>query len=244
VAALAIARWLDRLAQALPSSVELSLFAVQAPPDLAENARSSNGKVALVTATMFADSAEEANAALRLLDGSPVLDRALSRSVAQPTNFEALCDASGALWPPGLRAKVDAMFYNAPLADLIGATKDHVLSAPSAKTVHMFAVYTGRDGAPATPADAAFSMTGKLYGGPWTMWDSAGDDRDNIAWHERCVELLKPYVIGHYVSESDTVAHPEFARLSYSPASWQRLTDLRRKLDPERVFFDFNDGLS
>jgi hypothetical protein len=55
-----LARWLDRLAGELPASVELSLFVVQAPPDLAEKVKGSNGKVALVTATMFADSADTA----------------------------------------------------------------------------------------------------------------------------------------------------------------------------------------
>ena len=50
-----LAHWLDRLAPELPSSVELSLWALHAPPELAEKTRASNGKVALVTATMFAD---------------------------------------------------------------------------------------------------------------------------------------------------------------------------------------------
>ena len=239
-----IARWLGPLASRLPSSVELSLFVVEAPSDLSGKARSSNGKLAMVTATMFADSSEEAQAALGLLDGCPLIDRCLSRSAAQPTNFEVLSDASGALWPDKLRCKVDALFFNAPLADVFEATKDHFLTAPSAKTVFMLAVYTGAGGAPATPPDASFSMTGRLYGGPWTMWDDAADDARNIAWHETYMCLLKPYVVGHYISETDTVTHPDYARHSYTPASWQRLADLRRKLDPDGLFFDFGEGLA
>lgn len=67
----------------------------------------------------------------------------MRKSVAQPTTFEALFDASGALWPEGLRSQVDALFYNAPLAEIIAATKDHVQTAPSPKTVFMFAIFTG-----------------------------------------------------------------------------------------------------
>lgn len=238
-----IAQWLGPRASQLPSSVELSLFVVQAPPNLAEKARSSNGKVALVTATVFADSPDAARSTLSLLDSYPLLDQCLWKSVAQPTNFEALFDASGALWPGNLRCKVDAMFYNAPLADLLRATKDHLLMAPS-KTVFMSVVYTGKNRPPATPPDAAFSMTGALYGGSWTMWDSAADDAKNVSWHEKCVQLLKPYVVGHYVSETDTVGHPEFARLSYKPANWKRLAELRKKHDPEGLFFDFSNALS
>jgi FAD/FMN-containing dehydrogenase len=238
-----IAEWLGPLASQLPSSVELSLWAVDAPSDLADTAKSSNGKVALVTATMFADSVEAARSTLAMLEGSPLIDRSLAKYVAQPTTFETLFDASGALWPPNLRCKVDALFFNRPLADVVSAMKDQVLTAPSPKTVFMLAVYTGAQGAPATPADAAFSMTGKLYGGCWTMWDGAANDAANIAWHDESMRLLKPYVVGHYVLETDTVAHPEYARLSFAPANWQRLKDLRQKHDPEGLFFNFTEGL-
>jgi FAD/FMN-containing dehydrogenase len=238
-----IAGWLGPLARQLPSSVELSLWAVAAPPELADEAKSSNGKLAMVTATMFVDSKEEAQATLAILEGCPLGDRCLWKSVAKPSTFEGLFDASGALWPPGLRSKVDALFYNRPLADVVAAVKDHVQAAPSPKTVFMFAVFTGAQGAPATPADAAFSMTGTLYGGAWTMWDDAADDAVNSAWHDETQRLLEPYVAGHYVAETDTVEHPEFARLSFAPANWERLAELRQKHDPDGLFFDFTGGL-
>jgi FAD/FMN-containing dehydrogenase len=55
--------------------------------------------------------------------------------------------------------------------------------------------------------------------------------------------LLKPHVAAHYVGETDIVGHPEFAELSYKPAAWQRLKNLRKKYDPEGLFFDFSGGL-
>ena len=76
------------------------------------------------------------------------------------------------------------------------------------------------------------------------MWDSPEEDGPNISWHERCVQLLKPYVVGHYVAETDTVTHPEYAKLSYTLTNWERLTELRKKHDPDGVFFDFSDGLN
>jgi FAD/FMN-containing dehydrogenase len=211
-----LAQWLEPLAGELPSSVELSLWAVQAPPELAEHAKSSHGKLALVTATMFADAADTAASILGMLDSYPGLDRCLSKTQSSPTSFEGLFDASGALWPAGLRAKVDALFSDAPLADTMRAVENHLLTTPSTKTVFMWAVFTGQNRPPMTPSDAAFSMTGNLYGGPWTMWDSPDMDAANVAWHERCVELLKPYVTGHYVAESDTVTHPEYAEQSFT----------------------------
>jgi FAD binding domain len=238
-----VAKWLEQIAGRLPSSVELSLFVVQAPPDIADKAAASNGKMVLVSAVMFADSPDTAAATLSLLDTYPSLDRCLSRSVAKPTNFPALFDGSGALWPGHLRCKVDALFFNAPVADLCLAVKDHVLTAPSPATVLMFAVYTGKNRPPATPSDAAFSVTGALYGGPWTMWSAAAGDDPNISWHRKCVELLRPHVAAHYIGETDFVGHPEFARLSYKPAEWERLHKLRKKHDPEGMFFGFSGGL-
>lgn len=237
-----LASWLDGIAASLPSSVELSLFVVQAPGDLADTAVSHHGKVALVTATMFADSAETALSTLRALDSYPSVHRCLSKSGPGPTDFERLFDASGALWPANLRCKVDAMFFTAPLPELIHSVQDHLPDMPP-KSVFLFAVYTGKDGAPATPPDAAFSMTGTAYGGPWTMWDDPQHDVENARWHERCVEMLEPHVAGHYVAESDTVGHPEFARRSYTQANWERLGALRAKHDPHGLFYDFDDGL-
>lgn len=238
-----VAAWLGPLASELPSSVELSMWAVEAPPELAAQAEISNGRLALVTATMFADSADEAEATLAVLDSCPLIDRCLSKSVGQPMTFDEIFDASGALWPPGLRSKVDALFFNQPLADVIAATKNHIQAAPSPKTVFMFAVFTGAGGAPATPADAAFSMTGKLYGGAWTMWEDPADDTVNADWHSETMRLLKPYVAGHYISETDTVTHPEYAQRSYTPENWQRLAELRQLYDPDGLFFGFTGGL-
>jgi hypothetical protein len=50
-------------------------------------------------------------------------------------------------------------------------------------------------------------------------------------------------VVGHYIAETDMVEHPEFSALSYEPANWKRLADLRKKHDPEGLFFDFREGL-
>jgi len=239
-----VAEWLGPLAKKLPPSIELSLFVVTAPPELAEKCKSSNGKVAMVTATMFADSPEEAKPALHALDSCPILDKCLKKSVAEPTNFEALFDASGGLWPGNLRNNVDALFSNASTADIFRKVQEHLPTCPSPKSVFMFAIFTGANVPVPTPKDVAFSMTAHHYGGPWTMWDTPAEDAANKAWHAKCVELLKPLLVGHYVSETDTVGHPAYAKDSYVPANWERIVELRKKHDPDGVFFAYSDGLS
>jgi FAD/FMN-containing dehydrogenase len=76
------------------------------------------------------------------------------------------------------------------------------------------------------------------------MWDQATDDKANIEWHHGVVQSLKPLLSGHYISETDTVTHPEYAKASYKEANWKRLAELRKKYDPDGVFFNFTEGLT
>ncbi len=163
--------------------------------------------------------------------------------MAQPTSFEAIFDASGALWPPGLRCQADAMFYDTPLTELSKAVKAHFLTSTSPKTLIMFSVFTGEP-FPVPPSNAALSIASRLCGGPWTMWEQSANDQVHKDWHEKCVQSLLPLVSGHSTSETNTVRHPSFIKASYKEANWQRLSQLRKKHDPTGVFFDFSDGLS
>ncbi len=235
--------WLSSLAPKLSPKIELSLFVVTAPANLAEKCKKDNGKIAMVTATVFAESEEEVRTKLKPFDDCPVIDKCLEKSIHTPLTFEQLFDSSGELWPGDMRNQVDAIFSMANLKDMMEATKEHCLKM-SPQSVFMFAIFTGPDVPVKPPADAAFSMTGKLYGGPWTMWKDVKDDAANIKWHLKCVELMKPYISGHYVSETDTVQFPDYAKNSFSTKNWAKIAELRKKYDPHGVFFAYFDGLN
>jgi FAD/FMN-containing dehydrogenase len=223
--------------------MELSLFLLSAPPELAGKCPPADaGKVCLVTATMFADSVREAKAALKRLDDCPAIGKCLSKAVARPSNFEALFDASGALWPDGRRNHVEAMFSDSRLGDVFDAVWEHFLNAPSPETLIMFAIFTGPD-VPAPLPDAAFSMSAKYYGGSWTMWTDPVHDQANARWHDQCLRLLAPFVAGHYIGETDTATYPEHVRKSFSESAWNRLEALREKYDPGGLFFSYLRGL-
>nr|MBA3718460.1 FAD-binding oxidoreductase [Actinomycetota bacterium] len=233
-----VAEWLGETARTLSEKIELTLFLVHAPPELSEN-----GKVGLVTATVFADSEEEARALLEPLAACPVADP-LAEVDPAPTDFPTLFDLSGSMWPENQRAHVDAMFFDTSPAELVRAASENFVSAPSETTPLLFCIYTGPPDVPAPlPADAAFSMSARLYGGPWTQWADPADDAANLEWHAECVDLLKPFAVGHYVGESDTAGHPEFAEGAYSAANWKKLAELCAKHDPDGVFFSYSDGL-
>ena len=241
--AAAVGSWLGENAAKISPSVELSLFLLEAPANLKEKTTAQGGKVTMVTATAFSDSPEEAKTILKPLDDCPFLDKCLSRSFATPLVFEKMFDLSGALWPEGLRNRVEATFSNTSPGELTKAVAAHMTQCPSPITVILFVIFTGPN-VPAAHPDAAYSMSARVYGGPWTMWKNATDDAANSQWHDECTARLRPFNIGYYVGESDTVRRPSNAVESVLPENWKRLADLRDKYDPDGVFFGYFDGLS
>jgi FAD/FMN-containing dehydrogenase len=241
--AASVAGWLGDIASKLSPSIELSFFLLAAPPELKDKAAIHGGKISLVSATVFADSAEDAKAALKPLDDCPVLGKCLLQTPAKPVVFDELFDASGALWPEGLRNRVKAIFSNSNPGELVKAVSEHMTKAPSQTTLILFAIFTGPN-VPAPLPHAALSMSARVYGGPWTMWHDADDDESNTAWHQECVELMKPHIAGYYIGETDPVAFPSEATGAFSPENWKHLADLRARYDPDGVFFAFFDGLA
>ncbi len=237
----AVGDWLGQMAPKFSPSVELSLFLIEAPQELKEKAASHGGKICMVTGAAFDDTAEEAKASLRPLETCPI--KCLSGSFATPLVFEQLFDASGALWPEGVRARVEATFSNSGPGDLVRAIQSHMTQSPSPTTVVLFTIFTGPN-VPAPLPDAAYSIKSKVYGGPWTMWWDEAEDQANAGWHQECTALLRPFNTGYYIGESDTVGRPSNAPGAFSPESWHRLADLREKYDPDGLFFGYFDGLS
>ncbi|MGA2053001.1 MAG: FAD-binding oxidoreductase [Opitutales bacterium] len=237
-----VGTWLSEISGELAASVELSLFLITAPPELQERTAAQGGKVCLVTATSFAETAEQARAELKPLDDCPFLNAKLSSIRPAPVTFEQLFDASGAVWPEGLRARAESVFYQANAGELVTAISEHFTKAPSPITVLLFAILTGPN-LPPKPGDGAYSMNAPILGGPWTQWKTAGEDEANSAWHDECVARLKPFVKGYYIGESDSVSAPSSATRAFSSDNWKRLADLRDKYDPDGVFFGYFDGL-
>jgi hypothetical protein len=53
------------------------------------------------------------------------------------------------------------------------------------------------------------------------MWKDAADDDANTTWHQECVALMKPYITGYYIGETDPVAIASDATGAFSPESWK-----------------------
>ena len=238
------ANWLEANAKKMDPSIELSLWLQEAPENLQDKCKADNGKCAAITATCFANTEDEAKQRLKILDEMPYMDKCLSKSVMDKLDFQKLFDISGSIFPEHGRNEVNAMFSDSKFSDLMGAVTDHFLKTPSKYTVLMYAIFTGPNVPQPTPKDAAFSMNGHYYGGPWTHWKAAAEDEANRAWHKKAIELTNPFTAGYYVSETDTVTYPEHAAKAYKNGNFDKINELRKKYDPTGVFFDYSEGLT
>ncbi|WP_286134278.1 FAD-binding oxidoreductase [Methylobacterium sp. Leaf123] len=237
----AIGAWLGTLAPSLSPAIELSLFIVQAPPELSGQAAAEKGWLCMVTATVFEDTPDAAKTALQALEQSPISP--LSSSFATPVTFEQLFDASGSFWPEGARSHVEATYSDRSPGELVQSVLELLPKAPSATSVVLFTIFCGPD-VPAAQKDMAYSVSAKVYGGPWSMWWKAEDDAANTDWHRQITTRLRPYNTGYYISETNTVERPASVPQAFTPEKWKRLCALRDKHDPDRLFFGYDDGFA
>jgi FAD/FMN-containing dehydrogenase len=231
----AVAEWASEVVKSLPPTVELTVLIAPAPPDVDAG---PEGRVLIVTATAFEDSANESAAALAPLDSSPVLDRALARRVNQPSPFEVLFRDFGGLWREGRRYASDNVWADADFTDILPRLRARLDQAPSPESF-AFAV-VGPEPAEDAPEqelpDMAFSMVGRSFVSCYAMWENEADDGANQDWLPSVMAALEPLAIGHYVGEADLLAAGSRAERSFAQPNWDRLQELRRDIDPKGVF--------
>ncbi|MGO9604845.1 MAG: FAD-binding oxidoreductase [Candidatus Binataceae bacterium] len=236
-----VADWCSNALETMPRNVEMTLFLLSAPEDLADQCRSDRGKLCMITVAVFADTRQEATDTLAALEPCP--DSCLRKTIAVPSTFESLLAASGSMWPEFLRNKAETLWSNSSPADLACAVRDHFTQTPDPKTVVLFPIYLGWANGVPSQQETALSMSARVYGGIWTMWKDARDDAANIEWHRKCCELLKPLACGRYLGESDIIDDRSRAEEAFSLENWKRLQELKAKYDPEGLFHGFFGGL-
>jgi FAD/FMN-containing dehydrogenase len=226
----------------MPSIVELSIFLIKAPPELADSCKHTNGKLCMITAVAFADTQEEGIAALEVLEKGKMVKKCLSKKINEASNFEQLSLVSGISWPEKHRNLCENQCSNAKPVDILMAMRDKIIDAPSPKSVIVFCQSTGQHNLLESNPNVALSMAGQSYGGIWSIWENAKDDEANIKWHNETMAILKPFTHFHYIGETDIVQDPTRVTDSYTPEKWKKLQEIRKKYDPDGLFFGYVEG--
>ncbi len=226
----------------MPSMVELSIFLLKAPPELADQCKKNNGKLCMVTAVAFAHTKEEGVAALAILEQGAMVKTCLAKNLNEASNFEKLSDVSGVAWPENHRNLCENQCSKAKPSDILMALRDKIIDAPSAKSVIVFCQSTGQHNLVETREDVAFSMEAQSYGGSWAIWEKPEDDAANLKWQDEVIAIIKPFTNKHYIGETDIVQDNARVQESYTPEKWQKLEKIRAKYDPDGLFFGYLGG--
>ncbi len=223
----------------MPSIVELSIFLIKAPLELVDQCKSTNGKLCMITAVAFADTKEQGIAALQILETGKMVKHCLSKDLNEPSSFEKLSIISGITWPEKHRNLCENQSSKAKPVDILMAMRDKILDAPSPKSVIVFCQSTGQHDLLEANPTIALSMEGPSYGGIWSIWEKPEDDAANIKWQDEAMAILKPFTNKHYIGETDIIQDPSRIKDSYTVEKWQKLEEIRKKYDPDGVFFGY-----
>lgn len=207
----------------------------EAGPELAAD---PSRKVAIVTATAFADTPDEAATQLAPLRSSPLGIRMLAGRELEPTPYAVLFRDFGGRWREGCRFASDNVWTDGDLADTLMPLRSRIVEAPSPSSFAFAAMSPDppADAPPEELPDMAFSMYARTFVACYAMWDDAADDAANLAWLPATIAELEQTTLGHYIAEADLLASDARAPRSYTPASWQRLHEIRQAVDPAGIF--------
>ena len=191
--------------------------------------------MAIVTATAFADTTDEAAADLAPLAASPIRDRMLAGRDNEPSPYDVLFRDFGGRWREGCRFASDNVWTDGDFTDTLLPLRSRILEAPSASSF-AFAVMSPDppDGEPEELPDMAFSMYARTFVACYAMWDDPADDDANLAWLPSAMAELEGRATGHYVAEADLLAGDTRAARSFADSSWHRLQDIRAPRRPRR----------
>jgi FAD/FMN-containing dehydrogenase len=233
-----VADWLPGMVRSLPPQVETDCFVLSAPPDVKETPGAASRRLLIIAATTYADTEEEARRWLEpLADGPQAPDR--KQDLNQPATFSSLYTLTDPLFPENRRYVVDMFSSNASPKDILTRLHEQILAAPSPESSVLLSLPSPRPaGAPALP-DMAFSMSGSAIVGLHGIWQDPTQDARNEQWVRQTSKRLDPVKVNYYIGETDLTMGADHARQSFAPANWQRLRQLRKKYDPDGVFFDY-----
>jgi FAD/FMN-containing dehydrogenase len=233
-----VAPWASSVAASLPVTVEMTVLLTEAGLELpADPAR----RVAVVTATAFADTIDEAAAQLAPLAASPLRARALVARELEPSPFDVLFRDFGGRWREGSRYASDNVWTDGDLADALLPLRAALDDAPSPSSFGFAGMSPDvADDAPEEELpDMAFSLYARTFIAVYAMWDDLTTDDANLAWLPSAMTRFEDAGIGHYIAEADLRAAEARARRSFTDETWARLEDLRHRVDPDGRFASY-----
>ena len=223
-----VMRWLYAVHPTLARSVEVVALGATLPSDVLP----AHGPVLVVHGLTFADTREEALAALEPFESCPIVDQALIREAALPTTLALECVEQRRANPTGHRYAVDNLWLPAGPDLTLPVLRDAFATLPTAKS---FSLWFGM--APLRPLpDMALSLQADVYFASYVIWEDEADDERCRTWLAEQMSRMAPVSAGLFLADADLVTRP--ARF-LADANWQRLEEMRTRYDPDGLFLSY-----
>ena len=222
---------LDNIAADIPKNVELPVVLAATPPQM----ELGSSHMILITAAVFAKSEEHAKKSLQFLHGSGLRNLSVIREEFKPIDLLGLLEITNRAFPPRARYLGENIWTDQKLTASVPGLAEHMSVAPSSRSnFYMLILPEDKDELP----DAAVSMQAQTLMMWYSIWEDPGEDGIHEAWFETLGSLLQPFAKGRYIGETNL--HNEgYAEASFSKANWLKLQELRKKYDPDTLFYDF-----
>lgn len=223
-----VATWLPQLVRSVPANVEW----------LCNGFGPSGGSTARlqIVAWAFADTVSDGRKALEAFEAGPADLKALSKRLYREASVESVFGRSNAAVANGPRYLGDTMWSDTSPQKLLSSALAGILAATPGSFVMLHFTQGQRR---LQQPDMAFSIDASTYVGVYAIWSDASQDATNQAWVRTTLTSLEPLKVGHYVGESDLTIAPDRAKQCFSPSAWDKLIRLKRKYDPDDMFFSY-----
>jgi FAD/FMN-containing dehydrogenase len=226
---------MEDIASQQPGETELMILLAHSPFASAETPAEQR-KICIARVVAFGHSVEKSQAILQLAANHASAKLAIAKNENQASSIERMgIDSVNSAAGLGFgRYAVDTIWTDQAGVTLNAIAK-HFVTAPSAKTHYVVSFKIK----PTLRDDAAFSIIGDAFVGAYALWDDAEGDQANFAWLAEAAGLLLPHARGQYINEVDGFRDPETIQRCFSKSSWLQLQALRKKFDPDNLFYSY-----
>jgi hypothetical protein len=174
-------------------------------------------------------SEKEVDSALDILEGCPVVAKAITRRVKFVPVPVGNGDGNN---PTGARFVIDGAWSSAKPAEILSAIREDFVKFPTPQSYMLWLHW----GPVRKLKDMAYSLQGDAYLSPCGVCWDAKDDAACAAWTAEVVRKLRPISIGSQMNDENMVSN-KAPYLSKEAAV--RLEALRAKHDPDRRFVSY-----
>jgi len=219
--------WAQEIAPRVPRTMEMMLFLH----------RDEHGEPEIaVTGPALVDDAEQAHAALDLLQSCPALPHAKLNVPYVELTLPDLYAGAHLSYPDEHRYAVDNMWTSAPASELLPGLREIAEGLPEAPS-HMLWMNWGPGCTPAPQRpEMAYSVEDDTHIALYAVWQDPARDAANLAWATDSMRAMEHLASGIQLADENLGSRP--ARF-LGDAQMRRLDEVRAARDPDGRFHEW-----